>query len=247
MVPPDPTKRPPDNSIIRWNPWELNDLVINALVITLPADTRNQHDQNLFTTRNVLCCLRHDPAYASKLCTLKDLDNTLENITSLALLEPWYTRWLNESRHTNRKRTAKDWIRDTFLEVKEKKQRLLEGIVGVTTESDLKNEHLFPPGSLDYLCGGMHAGMILLHLAALLRARFTTAEHQSQQLDPFSQRNIVRIFDFLRVAGWDVYDIWEVFSRRSPLYDPVQLGLFTHRAESVLGHRVLFESAPYTM
>ncbi|CAL8581271.1 hypothetical protein XPA_006971 [Xanthoria parietina] len=247
MVPPDPTKIPPDNSIIRWNPLELSPLVINALLVTRPTPTRSFEDQDLFTTRNVLCCLRHDPAYASKLYTLKDLDNTRGNITSLELLEPWYTRWLNESRHTNRKRTAKDWIRETFAKVEEKKQMMLHGLVGVTTERDLRNEDLFPPASLDMLCAGMHAGMILLHLAAYLRARFTTAEHQSQQLDPFSQRNIVRIFDFLKVAGWEEYDTWDAFSRRSPLYDPVQLGLFTHQAESILGHRVMFASAPFTM
>ncbi|KAI4225768.1 MAG: hypothetical protein L6R36_003654 [Xanthoria steineri] len=240
-----------------WNPLQLDELVLDILLTTLPFHGRHRPEQELFTTRNVLCGLRLDTDDASNWYRLKDLDATLNNIKSLPQPSKYYARWVSLQGRSARKVVAKSWIRNKKAQVEGQKQGRLNRIDAVTTEEDLKNVDLFPEGSLHLLCAGMHAQMMLPDLEVLLTKWHTTAKHRSDNLKPFTTVNIPRIFNYLRVNGWAEYDHWVPLSPNCRLQPEVveaekadrlrHLEDVKSRAKSDLGWEPRFPEAPFTM
>ncbi|KAI4087735.1 MAG: hypothetical protein LQ339_008817 [Xanthoria mediterranea] len=239
---------------IPWNPLGLNSQEIYALLNTLPYGGQDPQDREFFSTRNVLCSFRLDPAHASNWYRSEDLKRTLYHIQVLPQLRPHFAAWEKVPKRKWPNRDARTWIRDTNATVLSKKEGLLTGLDGVTTKEDLKNVDHFPPNSLNLLCAGMHAQMWLPDLEALLTAWHTTAKHQSHQLKPFTGANIERIFNYLRVAGWDEYDDWVVLSPRCRLEAEAEkaeklqyLERMRNTAFAQFGWKPRIPEAPYTM
>ncbi|KAI4256339.1 MAG: hypothetical protein L6R42_006276 [Xanthoria sp. 1 TBL-2021] len=197
-----------------FNPLSLEIHMLNVLLTTLPDANRSAEDNEIFTLRNALCCLRHK--YWKKFNDLRrsDLENAIE---ALKEYNPSYITFWNAAGPTSpEKENAYRFFREVYAKVREDLADRMKHLEVVTTDENLSDHDGFPQDSLDYLCTGIKMDMPKADLAKALEKMYPTAAH-ANKLGPFTEANVDRIFEYLRIAGWSMYDEF-VLSKGEP-YD----------------------------
>ncbi|KAI4275111.1 MAG: hypothetical protein L6R38_005949 [Xanthoria sp. 2 TBL-2021] len=186
-----------------FNPLSLEIHILNVLLTTLPDANRSAEDSEIFTLRNALCCLRHEYEIKFNDRRRSDLENALE---ALREHNPSYVAGWNAAGPTSpEKENAYRFFREVYAKVQEDLADRLKHLEVVTTDEDLSDRDGFPQDSLDYLCTGIKMDMPKADLAKALEKMYPTAAH-ANKLEPFTEVNVERIFEYLRVAGWSMYD-----------------------------------------
>lgn len=201
--------------------------MLNVLLTTLPDANRSAEDNEIFTLRNALCCLRHK--YWKKFNDLRrsDLENAIE---ALQRYNPSFVTGWNAAGPTSpEKENAYRFFREVYAAVQEDFADRLKHLEVVTTDEDLGDHDGFPIDSLEYLCTGIKMDMPDADLAKALEKWYPQMSRDEpnkphpdrpNKLRPFTEANVRRIFDYLRAAGWGTYDEF-VLAKGDP-YDAIR-------------------------